>query len=136
MALEMLKEDPEKQDLGSPCYIYKMCIYVKRVDTPEYHKQIKEIMETLYGPFPNPNQVSMDEVHAHWLGEFGVTGWDNMREEEDGELIPYEPKHCRGLFLNKEYWLSLNRLLIEHAKNFEHYLYDQAYEDAETLKKL
>lgn len=131
----MLKEDLKKQSSGSPCYIYDMTFYVKRFGTKESNRELKEIKESLYGLFPKPGDIDEDDVFSHWLAEYGVVGWDNVRDEEDGDPIPFSRSHCRSLFRNEEYWQSLNKALLNHCINFENYLHDQAYEDAKELKK-
>lgn len=134
MSLEMFREDLGKQSEGSPCYVNHMTFYVSRLGTKESQSQIKDIRVKLYGPFPKPGEVDENEIFAEWLANFGVQGWENVYEEDDNPM-PYSKAFCRQLFLNKRYWLSLNQALINHAVNFENYLTDAAYEDAETIKK-
>lgn len=135
MSLELFREDLEKQDSGSPCYINQMAFYVARIGTKESQKAISDIKERLYGVFPKPSEIDESEVYAHWLCEFGIKGWDNVSDKEDGELIDYSVSMARKIFLNREYWLSLNQVLVSHAVNFENYLNDAVMEDAEEIKK-
>ncbi len=133
--LSLFAEDLGKHVEGSPCYINQMCFYVRRSGTKESNETLKEISLKIYGPFPKPGEINESEIVANWLAEYGVVGWDDVTNDEDGELIPYDKAFCRQLFLSEKYWLSLNQVLFAHAANFENYLHDQAYEDGENLKK-
>jgi len=107
MSLDLYREDPDKQSSGSPCYISEMIFNVARIGTKKAQLQIAEI-----------------------------TGWDNVKDDENGEDLEFSRSVARMLFLNKSYWLSLNQILISHAANYENYLNDQLYEDVEKAKKL
>lgn len=133
--LELYAEDIKKHSSGSPCYIAQMTFYVARIGTKESLAQFKEIKEKIYGIFPKPGEVNENEVFANWLAYYGVVGWKNVTYNESDEVMEYTKASCRQLFLTKQYWLSINQLLINHATNFENYLHDQAYEDIETGKK-
>ena len=133
--LSLLREDSEKQGAGSPCYILEMTFYVKRIGTKEARQEIKEIREKLYGIFPKPDEVDENEIFAHWLAEYGVVNWEDVINDETDEPIPFSRSFARKLFLNEEYWLSLNQALVAHAMNYENYLHEQVYKDIEELKK-
>lgn len=135
MSLDLFREDTDKQSGGSPCYLHDMTFYVARIGTKEAQEQFKEIREKLYGIFPKPGEVDENEIFAHWLAHYGVKNWENVTDGETEDSMDYSPNFCRQLFLNKTYWLSLNQALINHAVNYENYLSDKAYEDAETIKK-
>jgi len=136
MSLDLYREDPDKQSSGSPCYISEMIFNVARIGTKKAQLQIAEIKEKLYGFFPNPKIIDENEVFANWLAYDGITGWDNVKDDENGEDLEFSRSVARMLFLNKSYWLSLNQILISHAANYENYLNDQLYEDVEKAKKL
>lgn len=137
--LSLFREDLKKHDEGSPCYTDNsdepMCFMVARAGTKLYREQIKEISDKLYGPFPNPSNVDDDEIIANWLAEYGVISWENLVDDETDEPEPYSKSFARMLFLNKSYWLSLNKVLITHAFNFENYLTDEENKDIDSLKK-
>lgn len=133
--LELLKEDREKHEQGSPCYILDMTFYVKRIGTKKAKKEIKEIREKLYGIFPKPDEVDENEIFAHWLAEYGVVNWKDVVNDDTEEPIKFNRSFARRLFLNEDYWLSLNQALIAHAMNYENYLHEQVYKDIEELKK-
>lgn len=133
--LDLYKEDVKKHFSGSPCYINQMTFDIARIGTKESNLQFKEIREKLYGLFPKPSDIDENEVFANWLADCGVTGWDNVTNDEGGDPLEYSKVMCRQLFLSEQYWLSLNQVLIRHATNFENYLHDEAYEDIETGKK-
>jgi len=135
MSLDMYKEDLDKQSAGSPCYVKDMIFDVVRVGTKEAIEQIQDIRIKLYGVFPNPKEVNDHEIMANWLAHHGVKGWENVLDEEDGKKLEFTKSFARQLFLNKSYWMSLNQILIIHANNYENYLNDEAYEDAEQIKK-
>jgi hypothetical protein len=137
--LSLYREDLEKQIEGSVCYTDSsddpMWFLLARIGTSEAKSQIKEITEKLYGLFPKPSDVNEDEILANWLAEYGVKDWGNVIDEENDEPEPYSKSFARKLFLNKSYWLSLNKMLVINANNFENYLDHEQLEDTESLKK-
>ena len=135
MSLSLFHEDLEKQEQGSPCHINQMTFYVKRIGTKKVQSEFADIRERLYGLFPKPSDINESEILANWLAHGGVTNWENVSDDENGEILPFTPSFARQLFLNKAYWLSLNQILIGHATNFENYLNDDASESLEELKK-
>jgi len=133
MNLNQYEEDQVKQEKGSPCYLGDDgCFYVKRIHTPEYNKQIAEITRELYG-FDSKN-MDNNLIVAHWLCEYGVTGWNNILNPDETEL-EYSKSNARQVFLNPNMFLSLNLLLITHAGNYANYLHDEVIEDVEAVKK-
>lgn len=133
MNLSDYKESASKQEKGSPCYIGEGGSYfdVKRIHTPEYYKQIEHIRVKLYGFAPK--DVDNNLVLATWLVDYGVTGWSGI-EGDDGNLR-YSKPNSRKVFLNPDYFLSLNALLIHHAGDYNNYLHDEIEEDIEQAKK-
>jgi hypothetical protein len=132
MNLSDYKESKAKQESGSPCYIGDGGSYfdVKRIHTPEYTKQIEDIKKQEYGFAPK--EIDNNLILATWLCEYGVTGWEGVI---DGEEITYSKRNARKIFLNPDYFMSLNALLIQHASDYNNYLYDEVIEDIETIKK-
>jgi len=137
--LSLFREDLTKQVEGSPCYVDNskepMTFYVARIGTKAHRHQIKDISEKLYGLFPKPCDIDEDEIIANWLAYHGVLGWDNVIDEETDKPEPFSPSFARKLFLNPQYWQSLNKALIIHASNFENYLCEEEQKDIESLKK-
>lgn len=135
--LDLYREDLEKQKTGSPCYVGDMTFYLKRGGTPEAKRELAEIRERLYGLQPNPKEIDEWRIWAHWLAEYGLTDWDILEETDDGEQRPldFTKASARDIFLNEEYRNSLVPILAHHCLNYENYLFDQANEDAETVKK-
>ncbi len=133
MKLSNYKESTVKQEKGSPCYIGDGGSYfnVKRIHTPEYNKQIEDIKTNLYGF--DYKDLDNNLILAHWLVEHGVTGWDGI--ENDDSNLRYSQPNARKIFLNPEYFLSLNALLIQHASNYNNYLHDLTQKDIEQAKK-
>lgn len=135
MSLDLYREDVKKHSSGSPCYVADMTFFVCRIGTKEAQAQISEIKEKLYGLFPRPKDVNENEIFANWLAYHGVTGWENVTDDEGGQDMEFSQSFARQLFLNEAYWLSLNQVLITHAANYENFLGDQVYEDVEEIKK-
>lgn len=134
MKLSDYREDLKLQQSGAPISVGDAEFYIKRIGTPESQKFIKELKLSLWGPFAKHDEQDYNELLAHWLTEYGCTGWDNVCDES-GKPLPYSVDTARKVFLNKEYWLSLNVILTNAANTFENYLHDQTEEDAEALKK-
>jgi len=135
MSLDLFREDLSKHEQGSPCYVRDMTFYVARIGTKQAQAEILDIKEKLYGLFPKPKDVNENEVLANWLAYHGVMNWEGVIDDDGQEEMAYSESFARQLFLNESYWLSLNQILIAHATNFENYLNDSAYEDAEELGK-
>lgn len=135
MSLSLFREDLEKQSQGSPCYINQMTFHVKRIGTKESQAEIKDIKEKLYGPIPNPKEIDENFILANWLAYCGVLGWDDVADDESGEVIEFSPAEARKIFLNESYYLSLNQAILNHAMNFENYLCDESEKEIENIKK-
>lgn len=139
MHLSLFQEDPSKQRDGSPvCYPSpsgEITFYLRRWGTKESEKIVKQIRRELFGPLHRHTESDQNEIYAHWLVEYGIANWKGLRDDKTDIDIEYTKDNARSLFLDKSYWLSLNQLLIEAALNFEHYLFDDAQEVIETIKK-
>lgn len=131
MNLTDFKEDLEKREAGSPCYIGDGCFYIKRTQTAQYFKEIEDIKRRLYG---FSEKIDHNELLAHWLVEHGVTDWSGIFDEDDAEL-EYSKQAARKVFLNPAYFLGLNAILINHGNDYSNYLFDAVNEDIEAVKK-
>lgn len=139
MILQYYREDPEKQKDGTPIYIEDATFYVRRWGTPESIKKRKELSQALFGPLHKYTQTDDSLLLAHWLVEYGVSNWENVFEDDkdsdSGKELQYSESNARKVFLNEEYFLSLNELLFKESVKFENYLYDAAEESIEEIKK-
>jgi len=133
--LNRYREDEEKQQNGSPWYSGDTTIFCRRSGTPEAKRVMKELRDQLFGPLHKWTAQDDSALLGHFLVEYGVCGWENVRETEKGEAIPYSKNAARMIFLNPEYFLSLNVELFAFMSNFENYLFDAAEEEIEALKK-
>jgi len=131
MNLNDFAEDLSKHEKGSPLYIDDGVIYVKRIHTAEYNKQREAIKNREYG-FASKD-IDDNLITAYWLAEFGVTGWDGILDGD--KELEFNQANSRAVFLNPNYRLSLNALLINHAANYANYLFDEVNEDIEQVKK-
>lgn len=133
MLLSDFREDANKQEKGSPCYIGEGCFYVCRVGGRDYTKQIEQIKLELYGFAPK----DMDEnlIMAHWLVDYGVTGWDDIFDGDLDNPVEYSKQAARKIFLDPSYWKSLNIVLINHGSNYSNYLHDEVEKDVNAVKK-
>jgi len=135
MNINEYKEDLVKQEKGSPCYFStnenSSYIDIRRVGTPQYKKEIEEIKKSLYAF--NDQDMDTDLILANWLVEYGVTGWSGIFDE-DKELT-YSKATSRKIFLNPEYFRTVNQLLINHGTEYQNYLHDAANDDIEAIKK-
>lgn len=135
--LDLYREDKDKQENGSPCYIGDMTFYLRRHGTPDSKRQMMEVKERLYGLSPSPKEMDEWEIWAHWLAEYGVVDWELLEEDKKGNEKPLEFSRgaARDIFLNREYRYSLVPVLANFCMNYENFLFDQAQEDAEAVKK-
>lgn len=134
MSLAEFREDPNRWAEGSPIHVNEMTFYVRRWGTPESQEKLRDIRKRLFGPFHKQQDADDDIVMGEWLTEYGVTGWEGVIEES-GKELKFSKKNARGVFCNPEFFYSLNRLIYAAAANFENYLYQEAEEDTEELKK-
>ena len=134
MDLSEYKEDLEKQEKGSPCYLRDSSpayFDVKRINTAEYIKEIESIKKQLYGF--DLSKMDSNLIMAWWLSECGCTGWSEVFS--NGKLLDYSKANARSIFHNPAFYLSLNALLVQHAGNYNNYLHDEAEEDISEIKK-
>ena len=135
MNINEYREDLTKHEKGSPCYFSEheesSYIDVKRVGTPQYSKEIEEIKKSLYSF--NEQDMDSDLILAHWLVGYGVTGWGGIFDGD--KELKYSKATSRKIFLNPEYFRTVNQLLIQHAQSYQNYLHDAANDDAEAIKK-
>lgn len=134
MLLSLYAEDSDKQLNGTPIYIESATFYGRRFGTPESKKVFKELRDKLFGPLHRWTEQDDDKLCAHWLVEYGIVNWEGVNEAE-GVPLQYNKENARGVFLNPEYFLSLNARLIGELSRFENFLYDAADEEIEALKK-
>lgn len=132
MKLSQYEEDTEKQEKGSPCYLYDAHFDVKRTGTPIFNKEVQAIKSRLYDFAAR--DIDMNLVMATWLAEIGVTNWDGVLDKDDNEL-EYSKSNARAVFLNPAFYNSLNLLLLQHAADYNNYLHDEMEEDIEAIKK-
>lgn len=135
MRLIGFAEDSNKWANGAPIYVDQphgtTVFYLRRWGTPESEKVRKNIVKSLYGPMHNASDVDASEVYAHWLAEYGIASWEKIDEEDTA----YNQRIARETFLNEEHFYSINQYLINQALNFENYLFDEAMEELENIKK-
>ena len=134
MNLNEYREDLKLHEKGAPISVGDAIFYIRRIGTPAAQKFIKELKLSLFGPFANHAEQDANELLAHWLTEYGCTGWEGVQDESGADL-PYSQQSARKVFANPEYYLSLNAILTNAASMYENYLHEQAEEDAEALKK-
>lgn len=133
MDLSLYKEDQRKQNEGSPMHVGDSTFYVRRWGTKESQIFLRDLKKRLFGPFHKSQEDDDKILFSEWLCGYGVTGWENVTDGEQ-EIVFSKPV-ARDIFTNPEYYMSLNAILIQDAMNFENYLYDEAQEDIDALKK-
>ena len=133
MNLSEFREDLEKQESGSPYYIGEDgAIFVKRVGTVQYLKEIESIKRNIYGFDLKDMDIGL--VLGTWLAEYGVTEWENILDE-DSKALEFSRTNARKVFLNESFFNSLNAQLIAHGSNYANYLFDEVTEDIKQIKK-
>lgn len=132
--LDEFREDLDKQKNGSPIYLGDYTFWVRRWGTPDAIKERKELSQKLFGPLHKYEPEDDHLLLAHWLAEFGVTGWEGVKDD-DGKEVKHSKKRAREIFLDEQYWLSLNDQLFREANRFENYLHDEREASTEETKK-
>lgn len=134
MKLSEYREDLTMRKNGAPIAVSDATFYVRRFGTPESNELLKQLKQQLYGPLHKFQDGDELAVYAHWLADYGVTGWQGVYNEDETPL-EYSQTAARKIFTNPEYQMSLNLVLINAATAFENYLHEEADKDLEALKK-
>lgn len=134
MTLGLFREDADLWERGAPIKAGDTTFYVRRSGTEEFYVKRREIISKLFGLYMQPKQEDEIKINAHMLAEYLVTGWDDAFDE-DGELVDYSIAQARALFLDDEFKLSLNAILINASWDFGNYLKLRSDEDLAELKK-
>jgi hypothetical protein len=134
MILSDYREDVQKHSAGAPFYIGDGCFYIRRWGTAESQKAIKEIRLAIFGPLHKTTEGDDEILIAHWLVEHGVAKWEGVMLEE-GKPLKYSKDAARKVFLNPEYFRSVNHTLWVGSQTWEHYLHDEAEKDLASAKK-
>ena len=136
MPLGVYRESLELQESGAPFETEAGTFIVRRSGTEEYWKKRREIVARLYGVYLQPKPEQESVILANMLAEYTVAGWSGVYSDDgEGDEIEYSMSAAREIFLNKEYFLSLNRAIEDFSWNFTGYLHLKAEEDLESLKK-
>lgn len=135
MSLSYFRESLDKQRDGAPIHVGDITFYVRRWGTPESQLFLKDLNKKLFGPFHKQQESDQELIYSEWLCGYGVVNWENCLDAETGSPVEYSETAAREIFTNEEYFLSLNRLIINGSMNFEFYLHEEASEDLEDLKK-
>lgn len=136
-SISCFKECSEKLKNGAPIYPMPdnsdLFFNVLRIGTFEQQKQMEEVKKAVYG-FNPPRHVDNNLLWAHWLGNYGVTGWGYL-EDENGKQLKFSRETCRKIFLDESHRNFLVPTLINGASDAYAYLSDEAIEAIEELKK-
>jgi len=136
MPLGVYRESLELQSSGAPFETEAGTFIVRRSGTEEYWKNRREIVARLYGVYLQPKPEQESVILANMLAEYTVAGWTGVYSDDgEGEEIEYSMSAAREIFLNKEYFLSLNRAIEDFSWQFSGYLHLMSEEDLEALKK-
>lgn len=136
-SIKCFREDAYKIKNGAPIYPMPdnsdLFFNVLRIGTAEQQKQMSQITQEVYG-FNPPRHIDNNLLWAHWLGNYGVTGWGYL-EDDKGDELKFSRETCRGIFLDIEHRTFLVPALINGASDAYAYLHDEAIEAMEDLKK-
>lgn len=137
MQLSAYREDTDKQKNGAAIPRGAAVFFVRRWGTIESERFLQKIKREVFGPFVPADEDYFPALLAHWLAEYGVSGWVGDFMDDYGKVmpLPYDKISARRIFLDESYWLSLNADLFAACQNYENYLHDIAEEDAESIKK-
>lgn len=132
--LSDFSECPQKQSEGSPYYVSdNVTLYVKRWGTPESEEVRRRLHRRLFGPMHQFDDSDDSLLIAHWLVEYGVSGWDII--DEDGSYIEYSKREAQNAFLDESRYLSLNKSTFNFANDWQKYLLEEAEEAIDNIKK-
>lgn len=139
MNLSQYREDLNKQKNGTPIYVGDAIFYIKRLGTPESTKAIKKISNRLFGPLHQYTQEDDYEKIAAVLAEYAVVNWENVywsfNDEKEKREFEFNEENKYKLFYSDEFKLSLNVILWNEAWKFENFLYEEAEDSIEEIKK-
>lgn len=131
--LELYREDPDKQESGSPIYVDDSTFWVKRWGTRSSFEEQRQLKNKLFGPLHKFTPYDDWVLIAHWLAEYGVTNWELVTD--GGKELKFTRKNAREIFLDESFYRSLNEKLFTFANNYENYLFEAAQEELEDVKK-
>lgn len=136
-SLKCFEEDIDKVKNGAPIYPFPdnadLYFDVRRIGSHEQQKEMEDIRKAVYGLNP-PRVVDNNKLWAHWLGEYGVTGWGYL-EDEKGNELKFTRATCRSIFLDESHRNFLVPTLVSGANDGFAYLTEEAIEAIEELKK-
>jgi hypothetical protein len=136
-SIACFKECSDKLKNGAPIYPFPdnadLFFNVLRVGTHQQQIQMEEVRKAVYG-FNPPRHIDHNLLFAHWLGNYGVTGWGYL-EDENGKELKFTRETCRKIFLDEYHRNFLVPTLINGASDAYAYLSDEAIEAIEELKK-
>lgn len=134
MKISDYRESIALQKSGAPISVGAGTFFIRRFATPESNQVLKDLRIGLFGPLHRAQDGDEHLVLAHWLADYGCTGWEGVIGEDD-QALTYSKQAARAIFTNPEYFLSLNKILVDAACYFENYLHEEATKDIEVLKK-
>lgn len=134
MSLGLFREDTELWESGAPIEAGTATFYVRRSGTPEYYEKRRNIANKLFGLYIQPKPEQEIIINSHMLAEYLVSNWVDLFDE-DGNEVESSEENARAIFLDKEYQLSLNTVLINASWDFNNYLRLRSEEDLDELKK-
>ncbi len=67
--------------------------------------------------------------------EYLVCGWEGVINDETGEELKFSLENAKSVFMNPEFFGSLNTAIVLFASNYENYLKANLEEDIDTIKK-
>lgn len=136
-SIKCFEEDLEKSLNGAPIYPFPdnadLFFDVKRIGTFQQQNEMEDIRKRVYG-FNPPRHIDNNLLWAHWLGEYGCTGWGYL-EDDKGNALEFSRATCRGIFLDESHRNFLVPTLISGANDAYAYLTDEAIEAIEEAKK-
>lgn len=134
MSLGLYRESLDLQKDGAPVAVGDSVFWLRRSGTKQYYETRRRIIQKLFGLHLQPKPEDESEINSHILCDYTVANWGSVFDE-DGEAVEFSESNARHVFLDPEYRLSLNTILVNHSWDFGNYLKLNAEEDLENLKK-
>lgn len=132
-SIDHLREDTSKWIDGIPVELYGITFYMRRSNTREATKALRDLKIQLFRPGYELDEYDYVVLQGWWIAEFLCVGWENMYSS-DGE-VEYSIDAARTIFQNEQFYNSINNALVEECAKWQNFLFDQVKLEIENLKK-
>lgn len=134
--LNQYRESIKLQEEGAPVKLAGMTFWIRRANE-KWDEALVEAKRYVAGINYVDSQLTAEQHRkavAIAYSEYLIAKWENVRYEEDGKEVPFNPGTVVDIFSDAEY-VSLASDIFLSARNRENYLYENLKKDIDLAKK-